>query len=318
MEYPGLEERLAQNLPNYSNGVINSGLIEIEMLSDGTAAKCIFSFSLPNELESPQRVRLALNAHCQSSHPEYFTLANEAEIVEMVITANHLDLDIDASVYNCSKVPMMASTHQYLYEVVRELGYSDGRAFTMDERRAFTLQDAIPIFDWIRDNFKYKSVHRQSVEKTIETKEGMCEHFAHMFEKLIEYAGGRAQVLGRHALNLPVRGYPYFSSVNGVFSQHQSNLLYDRDTWRVVDPTIYLTTAHNPNIPSGYETRAFDEVIQHFAFYPVERPELEFLDWTFNQHNEAFIKDSIVRGRRALEKDVPLRMHGELLDVNLQ
>jgi hypothetical protein len=75
-------------------------------------------------------------------------------------------------------------------------------------------------------------------------------------------------------------------------SNHALNAIHVQGRWYLLDPTIYNTTFHNPEIPSGVEARAWDERIAHLVVPLASLPYVSF-DQTADNNYGVVIPESI-------------------------
>ncbi|RMF55716.1 hypothetical protein D6745_01255, partial [Candidatus Woesearchaeota archaeon] len=166
---------------------------------------------------------------------------------------------------------------------VRELGLEDRRFASDDEREKFSFSSVLKILEFLKHEMRYTLEGKtRTYSQALIDGSGCCEHFTEIFERMVFVAGGFFDHLAFRTilgtLNLPLAGYNYFSMDNNLIGEHALSMVFCDGHWRVVDPTIYNTTFHNPDIPAGVEARAYHPSIRNYHIIRKSAPPLEFLD----------------------------------------
>ncbi|NOZ81130.1 MAG: hypothetical protein GXP63_05650 [DPANN group archaeon] len=193
-------------------------------------------------------------------------LTNEKPlIVKMELMTNHLQDESQMySAWQTRNAPE-EPRQPMIKRIIEEIGLPLHEGFTMEERKGYRRKDVIAILEWMKDNLSY-GTDQTDYRYFGDRPKGLCEEFCRLFSMIVDYTGGMTIMDPVISLNLPLEGYPYFSSTTGVGGRHKLIRMYLEGTAELVDPTIYATTYQNPDIPEGKESRALSQEIRHYHF----------------------------------------------------
>lgn len=201
---------------------------------------------------------------------------------------NPLELDVIISSSHLNDPPYQGTFHEHketkpetsqeLVDIVKEVGLEDKRDATDEERKSFSFIDMFTLLEWIKHEMRYINKSKRDYLQALRDREGKCEWFSEIFERMIYIAGGfSSNITNELTFNLPLEGWDYFSITSAPLN-HALSLVYYEDSWHVVDSTIYNSTYHNSNIPKGFEKRAYSPMIRNYPLVYIKQPSMQLLE----------------------------------------
>lgn len=241
------------------------------------------------DFDNPENIKIASTSHAKILECNYdlhqvdgnllgkvkFS-QNNPLILDVIVSSDHLKAPPYQGEMKRMKHPK-SRTSDELVKIVKELGLEDKRNATDEERRDFRFEDMLSILEWIKLNMRYTK-QKENYLEALREREGVCEQFSEIFERMVYIAGGFSFHIPTHTFNLPLEGWNYFSINPSPLQSHALTGVYYDGEWYVVDPTIYNTTYHNLQIPEGHEKRAYSPMVGNYHIVEITQPVIQFLD----------------------------------------